>query len=190
MGKKKRFFWHVPLSCWYSGNPIALGGNGNVAGDIIATLVDTEGGTGLLPVNDLFTVERIIGQYMFTADEDPAANHFVHSRVYVAESDATAIALRSIQTADDAETSFLWHQVDPWHSSWDGDAMGSWQTDAAAGSPAATPWKGRLGNVDIRVGRRLEGGESLIWHSQIVFPPAADNVFYLKLWLRMLVSEN
>ncbi len=189
MARNSKMFWHVPSACWYNSSPVALGGIANVGADIVTTLVNTESGEGDVPVNDNFVIERIVGQYMLTGDEVVPTNHFLHSRVYVSDSDSTAIALRSLNTADDAETSFLWHQVDPWHSSWNGDAIGAWQSDGVAGSPFATPWKGRLGHVDIKVGRRIEAGSSLIWHTQIQASPGANDVFYLKLWLRMLCRE-
>lgn len=189
MARKKKFFWHVPSACWYGASPISLGGIANVGADIVTTLINTESGVGDVPVNDNFVVERIVGQYQYSGDESAAANHFIHHRVYVADSDSTAIALRSLLSADDAETSFLWHQVDPWPNSMDGDIFGSWITDHGVGQPTATPWMGRYGNVDIKVGRRIEEGQSLLWHSQLVPTPAANNTVYVKLWLRMLLRE-
>lgn len=186
--KNKKYFWHVPPDAWYSGNPIALGGNANTNQDIVATLIDTETVQSARPDIDNFVVERIVGQYMLTKDASVAANEFWHHRVYVAPTNATAIALRSLNTDDDAESSFLWHQVDPMPTTADGDAWGDWQL-APGGNPSATPFMGRFGHVDIRVGRRLEGGEALIWHTQVVFTPAANLTHYVKLWLRLLVRE-
>ncbi len=167
---------------------MALGGNANVGGDIVVTLISAEGGEGNRPELDNFVVERIVGQYQVSGDESAAVNHFVHHRVYVADADAAAIALRNLLQADDAETSFLWHQVDPWANAADADVFGMWGLHAA-GQPQATPWMGRLGHVDIKVGRKIQGGRDLIWHTQIVNPPAANNTMYVKLWLRMLVRE-
>jgi len=190
MGKRSKFFWHVPgPSCWFVGPPVALGGNANVAGDIVVTLISAEGGEGNRPELDNFVVERIVGQYMFTADESVAVRHHLHSRVYVADADASSIALRVLTQADDAETSFLWHQVDPWDTAQDGTQFGSWNDSGAGARPRVTPWMGRNGHVDIKVGRQIGGGRDLIWHTTIVNAPAADNTFYLKLWLRMLVRE-
>ncbi len=187
---KSKLFWHVPgPSCWFTGAPVALGGNSNVLGDIVVTLISAEGGEGNRPELDNFVVERIVGQYQVSGDETAAANHFLHHRVYVADADAAAIALRNLTQADDAETSFLWHQVDPWSNSVDGDIFGTWVTDHGVGQPSATPWMGRYGNVDIKVGRKISGGRDLIWHTQIIAAPAANNTIYLKLWLRMLVRE-
>ncbi len=191
MGRKgKSYFWHVPPATWYAGSPLALGGNSNTGQDIVATLVDTETAQTARPDIDNFVVERIVGQYMLTKDAPSGeiADEFWHHRVYVAPTNATAIALRSLNTADEAESSFLWHQVDPMPVEYDGDIWGNWQQGSAP-RPGATPLMGRFGHVDIRVGRRLEGGEALIWHTQIVPTPASNFFYYVKLWLRLLVRE-
>ncbi len=190
MAKRNKFFWHVPPAAWLVGGPILTTGTANILGDIVVELLSTETVQSARPDIDNFVVERIVGQYMITGDEAAAANHFLHSRVYVAEIDATTISLRNLNTADDAETSFLWHQVDPWPNAADGDIFGTWVGDHGAGQPRATPSNGRLGNVDIRVGRCLEGGEVLIWHTQIDAAPAANDTHFLKLWLRLLVREG
>ncbi len=187
---KSKLFWHVPgPSCWFTGPPVALGGNSNVLGDIVVTLISAEGGEGNRPELDNFVVERIVGQYQMTGDETAAANRYMHHRVYVADADAAAIALRNLVQADDAETSFLWHQVDPWNSAQDATLFGSWNDSGAGARPTSTQWMGRFGNVDIKVGRKISGGRDLIWHTQLVNAPAANNTVYLKLWLRMLVRE-
>jgi hypothetical protein len=151
-------------------------------------LISSEGGQGNRPELDNFVVERIIGQYMMSGDESVAASHFVHHRVYVADADSTGISLRNLAVGDDAETSFLWHRVEPWAIEYNGDLWGNWEKGGAA-TPPATAWQGRHGNVDIRVGRRISGGSDLIWHTQLVPAPAANLTMYLKLWLRMLVRE-
>jgi len=189
MAKASKFFWHVPgPACWFAGAPIPLGGVANIGSDIVATLISAEGGQGNRPELDNFVVERIVGQYQVTADESVGAFHFLHHRVYVVDADATSIALRTLSEADDAETSFLYHKVEYWDATFDNDPAGNWQVSSGAG-PAPTPWQGRHGHVDIKVGRRIEGGRDLIWHTQVISPPAADNTFYVKLWLRMLVRE-
>lgn len=189
MGKRKReYFWHVPPGTWYTGSPVVLAGNGNVVGDIVVPLVDSETTIAIRPQINNYVVERIVGQYMFTADESAPTDRFIHSRVYVADADATSVALRTLDTVDDAETSFLWHQVDPWAITYDTDTFGTWQ-QSGGGNPQSTPWQGRQGHIDIRVGRRIEGGTSLIWHSQLEPAPPANDTFFLKLWLRFLVRE-
>ena len=185
---KSKLFWHVPSACWYSGNPLALGGIANVGGDIVTSLINTEGGLSDVPVADNFVIERIIGQYMLTGTESVGTRHFAHHRVYVVDSDETGIAIRDIAAADDAETSFLWHQVDYWSQNYDADFAGGWQQGVST-DPIPPTWKGRQGHVDIKVGRRVEQGQSLIWHTQLVFAPAANNTMYMKLWLRMLCRE-
>lgn len=190
MARKRKYFWHVPASCWFNQGPSGATGEANVGGDIVVSLLDAIGDTAARPQVDNWTIERIVGQYQFAGISGIGVNRFLHSRVYVAESDSGAISLRNLNLAEDAETSFLFHRVDLFHNSWDGDAAGNWQGTALGGSPAATAWKARHGDIDIRVGRRLEGGESLIWHTQMVPAPAADDELFLKLWLRMLVSEG
>lgn len=187
--KRQKFFWHVSPNMWRAGQPSLAQGVGNVGSDIVVELISTETLQSSVPENDNFVVERIIGQYMIVGDVTSPVDHFLHSRVYVAETDALSVALRTLSTADDAETSFLWHQVDPFPITYDGDVWGTWQ-QSGGGNPASTPWKGRQGHIDIKVGRRLEGGEALIWHTQIVLAPPANDDFRLSLWLRALVREG
>ncbi len=158
--------------------------------DQIVTLVNTEsvGAQADVSVLDQFVVERIVGQYLMTTIESVAVNRYGHHRVYVADTDATSVAIRDLIIADDAETSFLWHQVDPMSNALQNDIFGTWNHHGA-GQPEATPWMGRLGNIDIKVGRRIDQGSSLIWHTQFEPAPPADNTWFLKLWLRMLVRE-
>lgn len=191
MGKSSRFFWHSGTLIWHQLGPSASVGNPNVGGDIIVTLVNTEsvGAAGDTPVLDQFVVERIVGQYHVTSNESVGVDRYAHHRVYVADTDEMSVALRDLTTADDAETSFLWHQVDPHPKELMGDVWGAWQHPVSGVRPAATPWMGRHGHVDIKVGRRIDQGTSLIWHTQLEAAPAADNEHFLKLWLRMLVRE-
>ncbi len=190
MGRKRqKFFWHVPPDAWHPAEPSAATGNANVLQDIVATLIDTESVQSARPDVDNFVVERIVGQYMLNKDAPSGLDEFWHSRVYVAPTNATAIALRDLRTADEAESSFLWHQLDPMPAVYDGDVWGNWQ-EAVGPTPAATPTMGRHGHIDIRVGRRLEGGEALIWHTQVHLPPAQNNTHFVKLWLRLLVREG
>lgn len=193
MGRKKtKFFWHVPPDTWFGTGPVALGPDLNTGPDIVVTLIDTETVQSARPDIDNFIVERIVGQYVVSKNEMTPTNHYAHSRVYVGPTNATSIALRDLASADEAESSFLWHQVDPLPAALDGEVYGTW-TDSSSTvtlQPGATPFMGRFGHVDIRVGRRLEGGEALIWHTQIANPPAADDTIALKLWLRLLVREG
>ncbi len=191
MSKSGRFFWHTSTLVWHSLGPSASVGNPNVLGDILVTLVNTEsvGAAGDTPVNDQFVVERIVGQYQMVSNESVGVDRFCHHRVYVSDSDETAVGLRDLTTADDAETSFLWHQVDAHSQSLKQDVWGNWQSRSKGNDCTGTPWMGRFGHVDIKVGRRIEGGQSLIWHAQLEPAPPANNEHFLKLWLRMLLRE-
>lgn len=195
LARKNKFFWHVPFQSWFRGPPtnndFAVG---NVGNDIVTTLIDSESVVGsgdAHPEIDAFVVERIIGQYQMVTNDSLTVDRFVHHRVYVSQSDDTSLALRSLIDADDAETSFLWHQVDAFPAVLDGDPWGSWSTPTGVSSqvnPGQT-FMGRFGHVDIRVGRRLEGGESLIWHTEVTPGFAAQGVAGMKWWLRILVRE-
>ncbi len=187
--RSKKYFWHVPPDAWYSGVPDAVGGEPNTLQDIVVHLVDTETVQSARPDIDNFVVERIVGQYQLSKNETTSSDDYWHSRIYVAQTNATATALRSLNSADDAETSFLWHQVDGMEVEADGDVWGSWQARLTGARPVPTPFMGRNGHLDIRVGRRLEGGEALIWHTQIVAAPTENNVCFVKLWIRLLVRE-
>ena len=192
MGKRgQRFFWHVPLGGWFPGSPGAPGINNNVGGDIISVLVDTEAVQSDRPDIDDFVIERVIGQYMLTGSEVVAVDHFVHHRVYVADSDSSSVAVRSLNTADDAETSFLWHRVEAWHENQNADVFGiPWTVAHAAFAATPTPWMGRHGHFDIKVGRRIGGGQSLIWHTELLAAPLGNDTFNLKLWCRVLLREG
>ncbi len=151
-------------------------------------LIDTETAQSAHPEIDGFVCERIVGQMQTVVDQAIPRDHFLHHRVYVAPTNSAATALRSLNSADEAESSFLWHQVEPCSAALNGFVYGTWSGETSS-RPGGRQFMGRFGHIDIRVGRRLEGGEALIWHTQIVNPPAADNTFGLKLWLRLLVRE-
>ncbi len=190
---KKRFFWHVPPSAWANIDP-TVNGVASVGGNVVMLLVDAESGvTSAHPEIDNFVVERIVGQYMFKmhAITPPPQGAGVVSRVYVADADQAAVTIRDLNTADDAETSFLWNQVDALDPELNNEVFGSWTFLSTALQPQVrpTPTMGRYGHVDIRVGRRLEGGDALLWHSQFL-PAALDGSYSVKLWLRLLVREG
>lgn len=194
--RKSKYFWHTPSVGWHTGGPEANSGVTNVGRDIVVMLLDTEAGISDRPEQDRFVVERIVGQYMFSAvDNVPSMGDlFLHHRVYVADSDQTAIAIRDLATEDDAETSWLWHQVEYWPVSQYGHQGGGWDRQVnAAGLLVPTPSNGRHGHFDIRVGRLLEGGQSLIWHTQAVKTVAgndvADGFLFVKHWIRLLCKE-
>ncbi len=189
--RKSRYFWHVPNNGWHSSNPNPQLGVGNTNDDIVVPLIDSE----IIPVtatpeHDQWVVERIVGQWLLTSQEDaPVQHHYVHSRIYPVSADSVSVAIRSLQLAEEAESDFLWHHVSPWPTTFDTDTWGNWQT-SGAGNPSGETYMGRFGHFDVRVGRRIEQGTALIWHTQMVPAPTADNDFFLKLWLRLLVREG
>jgi len=192
LAKKSKYFWHVPLGCWSNQYPNAIigAGAGNSGEDIIQFLVDTETVQSDRPDIDRFVVERIVGQYQVIGAETEAAPYMVHHRVYVADADSSSIALRNLGTADEAETSFLWHQVETWNVHWNNGVFGNW-----AGGNTLTPttrqFMGRMGHVDIRVGRAIEGGQILCWHTQFRGAVAPeDDEFDICFWLRILVRHG
>ncbi len=193
MGKKSKYFWHVPPGAWATLDP-TVNGVDSVAGDVVILLVDAESGVASAhPEIDNFVVERIVGQYMIKmhAVTPPPVGMGIAHRVYVTDADTTSVAFRNLNTADDAETSFLWHQVDAMAEDLNNDPFGSWQRPSSGARPrlTPTPTMGRYGHIDIRVGRRLEGGEALVWHSQSI-PAQIDDSWSIKLWLRFLVREG
>ncbi len=182
--------WHVPAECWHSGPP---GGVGilNIGADIATTLISTDSAANLdVPDNaDEYVCERVVGQWMLHGNQASPSHAYVHNRIYPTTSDATTIVLRSLETADDAESDFLWHQVNAWTTTYDTDVWGNWQ-ESGAGNPSGIGFMGRFGHVDVRVNRRIRQGFSLIWHSQIQSAVAPLNgEFNLYLWLRMLLRE-
>lgn len=195
MAKSATRQWHVPALCWHVGSPGASGGIANVGNDIFTPLVQSEdrAGATLSTVPDAadeWVVERVIGQYHFYGTQPAAMNAYFHSRIYPTLSDETSVALRDLTTQDDAESDFLWHQIDPWSAVYDGDDWGNWQA-ASSGNPTGERFMGRFGHVDVRVNRRIRQGESLIWHTQIKGPIVpGDDEFWLRLWVRMLVRTG
>lgn len=187
--KKRQYYWHVPPNCWYASVPNASGGNQNVGPDIVVPLIDAETTISAKPEMDEFVVERIVGQYVAVTDAAIPVDNWLHHRIYLSQADNTSFALRSLNTEDDAESSFLWHHVEGQSNIFNNDKFGTWQS-AGSGVPAATPWMTRHGHIDVRVGRRVRQGEALLWHTQIVPAPAADNEVSLQMWLRCLVREG
>ncbi len=188
---KGKFYWHVPEWGGDDPTPSATAGVPNVDNDIVVELVNTDFAAPGDPRQDNFVVERVIGQYMLRADASASSvNRFVHNRVYVADGDQNAVSLRDLFSQDDADSSFLWHQVIPWEGGNNNEPWGSW-VNGVAGAPQVPFESGRLGNIDIRVGRRIEEGQSLIWHTQLfngaILP---SNDFFLHLWCRVLMREG
>ncbi len=184
--------WHTPANAWYSGAPNVGGDITNTDVDLFQVLVQLDD-AGALTIPDAagaYICERIVGQYMLTGSEVAPQQAFMHHRVYVTTSDSTSVALRDLTADDEVESSFLWHQVDPWAAVYDSDIWGNWQTHTS-GNPAGERYMGRFGHVDIRVKRKIERGEALVWHTQIKAAAVpADDTYTLKLWLRCLLKES
>ncbi len=181
---RRSLFWHVPH--WYSGAPgSGFGIGNNASGDIIAALIDEH---DIVHIGqDNFTVVRIIGQYQITSQQAVAADRYIFHRVYVTTADSATIALRTLNTADDADSSFLWNNVEFYTSGQDSNNVGSWQSGTA--STVNQPGMERNGTFDINVNRKVDEGTALVWHTQI-FPGPPEDDFRLKLWVRLLVSEQ
>lgn len=183
--------WHVPQDCWHSGPPGSLG-HLNVGRDIFIPLVVGNTTTvGATPdAADEWVVERVIGQFLIRGDEDPVANRYLHHRIYPTAADDLTVTLRDLTKIEEAESDFLWHQVDPWASAFDGDTWGNWQL-AGNGSPQINAYMGRFGHFDVRVNRRIRQGFALIWHTQLVGSiDPADNEFGIHMWCRVLLREG
>ena len=191
MGKSRgnQYFWHVPPGGWYEGSPVIAAGVGNFGNDIVVPLVDAEtAAISSKPEIDNFIVERVIGQYMISTNESIGTQRFMHHRVYVADADLATIALRVLDTASEAETSFLWHKVEYASELLAAAPGGTWQNNGPVDSEQGAV--DRRGSFDIRVGRRVEQGTALLWHTQLEPAPVADDLVFLKLWVRLLVREG
>lgn len=174
-------FWHVPE--WFGGGPSSSLGISNISSDIIVELVNTENVATL--GQDNFIVERVIGQYKVVSNDATPLERYLHHRVYVTMGDATTVNLRALNTADDADTSFMYHKVEHFSISMHNDVRGTWRETSGDTGAAA---EARRGMFDIRVGRRVNEGESLIWHTE-VSPLASDDEIHMQMWVRVLLKE-
>lgn len=193
MARKRNWYWYCPEWGGNAVDPNPLSGVMNVGSNIVIELVNTDFAAPGDPRQDNFVVERIVGQYLLTAIATAeGGDRFVHHRVYQADGDQTSVALRELNTQDDADTSFLWHKVDGWSQSRNGVAWGGWAHPGGL-NEAQVPFEhGRSGHFDIKVGRRIEEGQSLLWHTQLdaAATPPNDNEFGLFLWVRLLMREG
>ena len=187
-------FWHVPR--WHAGGPLVNLGVSNVGEDIVIELLETETASDNIEP-DSYWCERIVGQYMYTMIRDPATGAFLpqmfmHSRVYVAQADAAGVNLRDLRSPDDADTSWLMHKVELFDSlNQTDEELGSW--DDFYGS-VPQKWSGSIsvpGGFDIRVGRKVNEGQSLIWHMQSVTDGTVvpNDAIFLKMWCRVLLRK-
>ncbi len=190
MARSRNLYWHVPV--WDPNNqPNGSAGVGNIGADIVVALVDAEFAAPGDPGQDNYVVERIIGQYLLTTAASGAetGSRLVHHRVYVADSDQSSIALRNLNTQDDADSSFLWHLVEPFDGNSVGLEWGSWRKGGDTDTQVAFQ-NGRLGSVDIKVGRRVEEGSTLIWHTQLDTTALTNDTWFLQMWMRCLIREG
>lgn len=180
---KGNLFWHVPS--WFEGGPDAGEGDAsNVGADLAVALVDEHDIVHL--GQDNFVCERLIGQYQYTSEEVVPLDHYIHSRVYVCQADSTTLALRNLNRQDDADSSFLWHNVELFSTSMAGNTGGDWLSSAF--SQLNQPATSRNGSFDIRVNRRINEGTALVFQGTII-PIPVNLTFHLKLWVRLLLRE-
>jgi len=180
----RNFFWWVPEFGW--GGAVV-----NVGNDTVISLVDTEPGSGSTPQQDNFVVERIIGQWWINSPTGIGAGVRYHQRVYPTIAGGAGIAIRDLTNREEADSDMLWHQVNIWGANNDG-AGGTWNAADGGANTVQPPFmQGRFGHFDIKVARRINEGESLIWHLQdeTVIPPG-DGTVSLKLWCRVLLREG
>jgi len=179
---KGNLFWHVPE--WFGGSPATSTGIDNVGPDIIVELVNTENVAAL--AQDNFIVERVIGQYLIVSNDPTPTDKFLHHRMYVTMGDATTVNLRLLSSADDADTSWMYHKVEMMTVAMQNSNIGTWR--GSGGSGVLEDSGARKGMFDVRVGRRVNEGESLIWHTEIRVAPANDE-FHMQMWCRVLLKE-
>lgn len=180
---KGNLFWHVPV--WFNGPPDAGEGDAtNIGANAAVALIDEH---DIVHIGqDNFVCERIIGQYQYTAEQAIAADRYIHSRIYVCQADDTTLALRDLNTAADADSSFLWHNVEQFQVAQNNTSLGSWASSGSSGQnqPSAM----RNGSFDIRVNRRVNEGTAMIFQGAI-FPIPINLEFHLKMWCRLLIRE-
>lgn len=189
-------FWHVPA--WYSGSPSSIAGHPNVGRDIVIELLETEtAGDSIAP--DSYWVERIVGQYQVTGFKAVGSinDAYLHHRVYKCMSGDNYLFLRDLATEDDADTSWMMHKVEIFDDSLQGSNVGSWSGPGGANAnglvhQTLTPPISRAGGFDIKVGRKVNEGESLVWQTQIqdiTGGAPADDTYFLKMWVRVLLRK-
>lgn len=188
-------FWHVPR--WYDSvtTPTAVTGDvfSNVGVNAFAELVETDTASqNLSPDN--YWVERIVGQvyYQRLSTEPDSKTWYLHTRVYVTQASNTGIVLRDLTLADDADTSWMMHKVEVMFDS-QTTSVGNWgQPDTGNTADTYTPPMSRKGSFDIKVGRKVSEGESLVWHNQIkaeVEADLIDGTLRVKMWCRVLLRQ-
>lgn len=208
---RSSLFWHVPY--WFNLPPGGASFSvGNSDDNCVAELLETETASDSI-APDRYWVERIVGQYQLHMNTDVVGytDSFFHHRVYVAQAGSGYIQLRDPSVLEDADTSFLMHKVEYHHDrqvdNGGGSGNGSWgfvqPLDSASGTvywngapaAAATRFNGpisRQGGFDIKVGRVVDEGESLIWHTKAksnISWADSTNDWGLRLWVRLLIRQ-
>lgn len=190
---RKQYWWHVAGGGgWYQLSPGGFGIT-NVGRDIVLVLVDSEEPTGdepVVPENDNFVIERVIGQWQLTGNEAVGLNYFIHERVYVTEVGPGSVSLRDLSSAREADTSFLYHNITSWDASYNGDTWGNWNSSGLVTDQPAQYRTGGPYFRDIKVGRRVNEGEALIYHLQIEGAGIpVDATFGGQFWMRTLLRK-
>lgn len=186
-------FWHVPV--WFEGKTPAnaVGSVQSVGANLFVELLETDtASSNLAPDN--YWVERIVGQVLFqrnTAESD-SGNWYLQHRVYVTPASNTGIVLRDLSLADDADTSWMFNKTELMLEGVGGTTQGDWSPTVSNPSPTFNAAMSRNGGIDIRVGRKVSEGESLIWHSQIIAEVSGNLVnsqLVMKAWIRVLLRQ-
>jgi len=158
-------------------------------------------------------VTRVVGQYRLRTNGGAGWNGTptdqfpctFHHRVYPVSGDGTNFFLRRLYNDEDADSDWMWHQVDEFD--WEGAAQNDstiqpgrqgWLSKAENGSTSMVrPFQtGRFGHFDIKVDRRIDEGEGLVWRTEIdnqtapqLLPHAGATEirWYLDLWIRLFL---
>lgn len=185
-------FWHVPS--WTEQTPSASGQwSFDTSGNMVIPLLETETASESI-APDNYWVERIVGQYVVKANKDTGAflPFYMHSRVYVMPADQLGVDTRDLGQKDDADTSFMMHKVELIDDSINGAYAGNWG-QGALDTMTLTPPISRLGGFDIRVGRKVEAGTALIWHSFMQGAEWPDGIGQfsvgIDMWVRVLLKQ-
>lgn len=155
-----------------------------------------------------FRVTRIVGQYQIRFDQVTGGTTddliYIHNRIYTVSGDGTNYFTRDLTAIVDADADMLWNQIDSKYyleaNLAAGDSAGTWGTTGPNSTLSQTtirPFQnGRMGHVDVKVDRRIEEGEGLLWKTQVEMLDAAGNAtaftagnMFVYLWLRLLVKE-
>ncbi len=177
--QRGNMFWTVPV--WTDDTQVSGPGQANDAnGNVLLGLLDASE----FEDRPVF-VKRIIGQYNHAANASAVLSSIIHHRIYVANTDlaTSAVDVATLDTALGAEQAFLWHEV----GFLPGVQSGSLWQGMGPTTGSRTQFQ-RQGAFDIKVGRKIKGTDSLIWHS-FVGQAAAANEYNVQLWIRLLVEE-